>query len=56
MAEIIGKICDIANMTPERRDKLLSVLHKRQNDLAIVLENVQDPHNISAVLQSPILE
>ena len=52
MAEIIGKICDIANMTPERRDKLLSVLHKRQNDLAIVLENVQDPHNISAVMRT----
>lgn len=39
-------------MTPERRDKLLSVLHKRQNDLAVVLENVQDPHNISAVMRT----
>ncbi|HEY0680651.1 MAG TPA: RNA methyltransferase [Chitinophagaceae bacterium] len=42
----------ICIMTPERRDKLLSVLHKRQNDLAVVLENVQDPHNISAVMRT----
>lgn len=39
-------------MTPERREKLLSVLRKRQNDLAVVLENVQDPHNISAVMRT----
>ena len=39
-------------MTPERKEKLLSVIRKRQNDLAIVLENVQDPHNISAVMRT----
>lgn len=39
-------------MTPERKDKLLSVIRKRQDDLAIVLENVQDPHNISAVMRT----
>jgi len=39
-------------MTPERREKLLSVLKKRQNNLAVVLENVQDPHNISAVMRT----
>jgi tRNA (guanosine-2'-O-)-methyltransferase len=39
-------------MTPERRDRLLSVLNKRQNDLTIVLENVFDPHNISAVMRT----
>lgn len=39
-------------MTPERKDKLTSVLNKRQNDLTIVLENVFDPHNISAVMRS----
>jgi len=39
-------------MTPERREKLLSVLNKRQNDLTVVLENVFDPHNISAVMRS----
>ncbi|HYV53090.1 MAG TPA: RNA methyltransferase [Chitinophagaceae bacterium] len=39
-------------MTPERMDKLTSVLNKRQNDLTVVLENVFDPHNISAVMRS----
>lgn len=39
-------------MTPEREEKLLSVLNKRQNDITIVLENVFDPHNISAVMRT----
>jgi tRNA (guanosine-2'-O-)-methyltransferase len=39
-------------MTPERRAKLESVLSKRQNDITIVLENVFDPHNISAVMRT----
>ena len=39
-------------MTNERRQKIESVLSKRQNDLTVVLENVFDPHNISAVMRS----
>jgi tRNA (guanosine-2'-O-)-methyltransferase len=39
-------------MTPERRQRLLSVLNKRQPDLTVVLENVFDPHNISAVMRT----
>ena len=39
-------------MTPERKNKLSSVLSKRQNDIAIVMENVFDPHNISAVMRT----
>ena len=39
-------------MTPERSDRLNSVLHKRQPDLTVVLENVFDPHNISAVMRT----
>jgi tRNA (guanosine-2'-O-)-methyltransferase len=39
-------------MTPERRNRLTSVLEKRQPDLTIVLENVFDPHNISAVMRT----
>jgi tRNA (guanosine-2'-O-)-methyltransferase len=39
-------------MTPERRQRLEAVLAKRQNDLTVVLENVFDPHNISAVMRS----
>lgn len=39
-------------MTPERTEKLLKVLKHRQANLAIVMENVQDPHNISAVMRT----
>lgn len=39
-------------MTPERNHRLTSVLHKRQPDLTVVLENVFDPHNISAVMRT----
>ena len=39
-------------MTPERKEKLVKVLNKRQNDLTVVLENVFDPHNISAVMRT----
>jgi tRNA (guanosine-2'-O-)-methyltransferase len=39
-------------MTPEREERLKKVLHKRQPDLTVVLENVFDPHNISAVMRT----
>lgn len=39
-------------MTPERYERLNSVLNRRQPDLTIVLENVFDPHNISAVMRT----
>jgi tRNA (guanosine-2'-O-)-methyltransferase len=39
-------------MTNERRQKITSVLSKRQNNITVVLENVFDPHNISAVMRS----
>jgi len=39
-------------MTPERQEKLLAVLAKRQAGLAVVMENVDDPHNISAVMRT----
>ena len=39
-------------MTPERNNRLTSVLNKRQPDLTVVLENVSDPHNISAVMRT----
>lgn len=39
-------------MTNERRQKIEAVLSKRQNDITVVLENVFDPHNISAVMRS----
>ncbi len=39
-------------MTPEREERLKTVLNKRQDDLTVVLENVFDPHNISAVMRT----
>lgn len=39
-------------MTPERKNRLTYVLDHRQHDLTVVLENVFDPHNISAVMRT----
>ncbi len=39
-------------MTPERESRIRTVLDKRQENLVVVLENVADPHNISAVLRT----
>lgn len=39
-------------MTPERLERFQEVLTKRRNDITVVLENVFDPHNISAVMRT----
>lgn len=39
-------------MTPERYKRLTDVLSHRQPDLTVVLENVFDPHNVSAVMRT----
>ncbi|HMH21776.1 MAG TPA: RNA methyltransferase [Puia sp.] len=39
-------------MTPERQERIHGVLDKRQDTITIVLENVFDPHNISAVMRT----
>lgn len=39
-------------MTPERTQRIENVLNNRQPDLCVVLENVHDPHNISAVMRT----
>ena len=41
-----------APMTPEREAKIKKVLNRRQNGLVVVMENVHDPHNISAVMRT----
>jgi tRNA (guanosine-2'-O-)-methyltransferase len=39
-------------MTPERAAKIKKVLNHRQDGLVVVMENVHDPHNISAVMRT----
>jgi tRNA (guanosine-2'-O-)-methyltransferase len=39
-------------MTPERTAKIKRVLDHRQSGLVLVMENVHDPHNISAVMRT----
>ena len=39
-------------MTPEREQRIRQVAAKRQMDLAVVIENVHDVHNIAAVVRT----
>ena len=39
-------------MTEERLEKFKRAIERRQNNLTVILENVHDHHNISAVLRS----
>lgn len=39
-------------MTDERIKRITDVFNKRQEGLGIILENVSDPHNISAVMRT----
>lgn len=44
---------DLSKLATEQRiEKIKNVLSKRQPGLTIVLENVHDPHNVSAVFRS----
>lgn len=38
--------------TENRKDKISNVLRKRQKDITVILENINDPHNMSACLRS----
>ena len=38
--------------TPERQAKLDRVVQNRQRDIVLVLEDIYDPHNASAVFRS----
>lgn len=39
-------------MTPQRKNRVETVIAKRQIGLGVLLENVHDPHNIGAVMRS----
>jgi len=39
-------------LTPKRFTKINEVVAKRQKYLTLVLENIHDPHNVSAILRS----
>jgi len=39
-------------LTPKRFAKISEVVLKRQKNLTLVLENIHDPHNVSAILRS----
>jgi tRNA (guanosine-2'-O-)-methyltransferase len=38
--------------TPRRIERFRSVISRRQRDLTVVMENIHDPHNVSAILRS----
>jgi tRNA (guanosine-2'-O-)-methyltransferase len=40
------------HLTEERYNKIKDVVNRRQKNLTIVLENIHDPHNVSAILRS----
>ncbi len=42
----------MAVRTERRQQKILHVLRHRQPTLAVVLENIHDPHNVSAILRT----
>ncbi len=39
-------------MTEKRYNKIAKVAKHRQDDLTVVLENIHDPHNVSAIFRS----
>ncbi len=42
----------MSSPTPERLARLKEVLNQRQDDLSLVLANIHDPHNVSAIYRS----
>lgn len=47
-----GQLTYMRERTPDRREKMREVLRQRQDDLTLVLANIHDPHNVSAIYRS----
>ncbi|MFT4205118.1 MAG: RNA methyltransferase [Chitinophagaceae bacterium] len=43
---------DLSHLTPERKARMEATIRHRQTDLAVVMENIGDLHNIGAVMRS----
>lgn len=46
------EIRESGSITPRRLAKMKAVLARRQPDLTLVLSNIHDPHNVSAIYRS----
>jgi len=42
----------MAEITERRKKLIQKVIQKRQRDLTLIMDNIHDPHNVSAVLRS----
>ncbi len=42
----------MAQITDRRKKRIQEVLQKRQRDLTLIMDNIHDPHNVSAILRS----
>jgi len=42
----------MAEITDRRKKRIQEVLQKRQRDLTLIIDNIHDPHNVSAILRS----
>ena len=38
--------------TQRRKQRIWSVINRRQKDLTLIMDNIHDPHNVSAVMRS----
>ena len=39
-------------ITQRRKERIHSVLNRRQKDLTLIMDNIHDPHNVSAIMRS----
>ena len=39
-------------VTERRKQRIWSVINRRQKDLTLIMDNIHDPHNVSAVMRS----